>query len=399
VGVVAVSDIVKGSGKHLFGRVRPAKIDPSALQIEPTRDTHFRPLPGATGVLPFHLDLKDVIAKRDYQAIVKNQKLVFHLNGDMGGINYAVPQLLVAKGMEAEFFPDAKAGASPAFLYMTGDCVYFNGESAMYYSQFYQPYEYYPAPIFAVPGNHDGENLPDQDTLDGFVRNFCAPKPVVLPESGDSLRTTMVQPNVYWTLLTPLINIVGLYSNVPSGGDIRSPQTEWLVSELTTLPTDVPLVVALHHPIYSADDHHSGSIPMHQVLEDATKAAGRHPDMIVAGHVHDYQRLTKDHGDGTITPYLVTGAGGYSNLHHIRKVNGKTMKTPVQFTDKNNDTVTLDAFNDDHHGFLHIEVTPDVITGSYLTVPRPQDPYSKPNELVDYFEYDWKNRTYRPNTQ
>ncbi len=49
----------------------------------------------------------------------------------------------------------------PAFLYVVGDCVYFNGEVGQYYAQFYEPYELYAAPIFAVPGNHDGENLPD----------------------------------------------------------------------------------------------------------------------------------------------------------------------------------------------------------------------------------------------
>ena len=106
-----------------------------------------------------------------------------------------------------------------------------------------------------MPGNHDGENLPGDDSLTGFVRNFCAAHPVKLPESGDSHRTAMVQPNVYWTLLTPLASFVGLYSNVPEGGEIKAPQTEWLVEQLRTLPTDRPLFVSLHHPIYSADDH------------------------------------------------------------------------------------------------------------------------------------------------
>src|SRR5437763_13085704 len=92
---------------------------------------------------------------------------------------------------------------------------------------------------------------------------------------------------------------VGLYSNVPAGGDIRSPQTDWLVQELKTLRKNTPLMVALHHPVYSADDHHSGSIYMKEVLEHAAQQAGRHPDMVLAGHVHDYQRLTKRLPDGS----------------------------------------------------------------------------------------------------
>ena len=131
-----------------------------------------------------------------------------------------------------------------------------------------------------------------------------------MPESGDSLRTAMIQPNVYWTLVTPLANFVGLYSNVPAGGQIKPPQTDWLISELKTLPKSVPLFVALHHPIYSADDHHSGSTIMKKALEDAAKAAGRYPDMVLAGHVHNYQRLTHNNSDGTKIPHLVTGAGG-----------------------------------------------------------------------------------------
>ena len=201
---------VKGNPTHVFARSRPSRTGGYPLHVTPPRDTYFRELPPPTGPEPFHLDLKDVIAPDDYAAITKTDTLTFHLNGDMGGILYAVPQELVAKGMEGDVDPQATADANPAFLYITGDCVYFNGEVAQYYAQFYQPYEFYPRPIFAVPGNHDGENLPTGNTLDGFVRNFCAPIPVKQPESGDSPRTAMVQPNVYWTLLTPLANIVGL---------------------------------------------------------------------------------------------------------------------------------------------------------------------------------------------
>jgi hypothetical protein len=390
--------VIKGRHPHVFGRARPSEGGAYPIHKKPTRDTHFRDLPNPTGTAPFHLDLRDIIPDETYKAIVVNKKIKFHLNGDMGGIQYSVPQELVAKGMEDDLDKNTADGAYPAFLYITGDCVYFNGEVTEYYKQFYQPYEFYHGPIFAVPGNHDGENLPGQNSLDGFVRNFCAPAPVKMPESGDSHRTAMVQPNVYWTLLTPLANIVGLYSNVPAGGDIRSPQTEWLINELKTLPKDVPLFVALHHPIYSADDHHSGSTYMKDVLEHAADEANRHPDMILAGHVHDYQRLTKTRLDGTIVPYLVTGAGGYHHLHNVMKVNGQKMVTPVQFDDKQGDPVTLERYSDDHHGFLRLEITETLITGWYYEVPRPQEPYSKGNQLLDYFEFDWRQKRYVPNT-
>jgi hypothetical protein len=383
---------------HAFGRARPSHSGKYPIHAAPERDTKFRPLPQPTGPTPFHLDLESVISPSDYQSIANARKLTFHLNGDMGGIKNGMDQQLVAKGMEQDFAADASASANPAFLYITGDCVYYNGEVNDYYSQFYEPYEFFPRPIFAVPGNHDGENLPGDDSLDGFLRNFCAREPVKMPESQDSSRTAMTQPNVYWTLLTPMASFVGLYSNVPAGGEIISPQTDWLVNELKTLPTDIPLLVALHHPVYSADDHHSGSTYMKQVLETAAEQTGRHPDMVLAGHVHNYQRLTKTLPDGSQMPYLVTGAGGYFNLHHMMKVDGQVMVPPVIFHDKQGDPVTLERYSADHHGFMRMEITADLITGRYYTVPRQHEPYTKGNQLLDYFEYDWKNRRYVPNT-
>lgn len=387
--------------QHQFGKPRPSGDGNFNVHVstpQEARDTHFRPLPDPTGKPPYQLDLADIIPADSLANIKDAKKLTFHVNGDMGGIQFAVPQQLVAKGMEDDFVSGAKPSDNPAFLYILGDCVYFNGEVAQYRAQFFEPYQHYQAPIFAVPGNHDGENLPDGNTLDGFIRFFCASCAQILPEAGDSGRTTMTQPNVFWTLRTPLVNFIGLYSNVPEGGDIRSPQKEWLVQQLQTLPKNLPIFLTLHHPVYSADIFHSGSTHMKDLLEAAAREAGRHPDMVLAGHVHDYQRISKNMDDGTVVPYVVAGAGGYHNLHAIMKVNGQKLVTPTTFVDKEGESVTLEKYSDDNHGFLRLEVTDTTITGRYYTVPRPQDPYSKGSALLDYFEYDWKKRQYLPNT-
>ena len=55
------------------------------------------------------------------------------------------------------------------------------------------------------------------DSLKGFKRNFCAQAAVRLPEADDAPRPAMTQPNVYWTLLTPMVTIIGLYTNVQEG--------------------------------------------------------------------------------------------------------------------------------------------------------------------------------------
>src|SRR5258708_2302630 len=130
---------VTGKQPHVFGRRRPSHSGDYVLHGTEVRVTTFRDLPSPTGTPPFRLDLKDVLSSAAYRKIVNTEKLVFHLNGDMGGIGYAVPQELVAKGMETDLATPVAGGGPPAFLYITGDCVYFNGEMSKYYQQFYQP--------------------------------------------------------------------------------------------------------------------------------------------------------------------------------------------------------------------------------------------------------------------
>ena len=77
--------VSRQSGKHIFGRARPNASGTFSLHTIPKRDTHFRDLPVPSGKPPYHLDLKSIVPAAYYKAIVKSKKLVFHLNGDMGG--------------------------------------------------------------------------------------------------------------------------------------------------------------------------------------------------------------------------------------------------------------------------------------------------------------------------
>ncbi|HXZ54518.1 MAG TPA: metallophosphoesterase [Burkholderiales bacterium] len=378
------------TGQHTFGRARLNQKKLAFTGPPSKSGSAFQPLPKPTGKPPFHLDLRDILPANQYAAITKAQHLAFHVAGDLGGINFAVPQERVAQGLEEDFLASPpNPSVNPAFLFVLGDCVYFNGEVAQYYAQYYQPYEHYLAPIFAVPGNHDGDPLAPEKSLDGFIRNFCATKPgLKTPESQDSPRTAMVQPNVYWTLLTPLVSIIGLYSNVPEHGVLHPDQLAWFVGELKSVPASLPILVALHHPPYSADDHHGGSQPMHDALDGAFAKAGRWPDMVLAGHVHDYQRFTrKVSANGRQIPYLVAGAGGYHNLHTVAKVNGVKPVPPVGLP-LSGDTITLESYVDDRHGFLRLDVSSSAISGKYYTVPRPQESWSQPPKLADTFQLD-----------
>lgn len=332
----------------------------------------FQPLPPPTGQPPFRLDLATVIGADSINAIEQAGTLVFHADGDTGGVTAPQPQQIVAMWMEHDF--DALT-PPPSFFYHLGDVVYFDGERNRYYDEFYEPYLHYPAPIFAIPGNHDGDlGIPPIGTsLEGFMVNFCASAATVTPDARDVPRPAMTEPNCYWTLIAPLVTIIGLYTNCPEHGVVEQDQATWFQAELAAADKNKALIVALHHPPYSADAHHGASQPMRQLLSDAFAASGRTPDLVLTGHVHNYQRFTVPHNGHDLT-YIVAGAGGYPNLHNMGHVDGGP--PPIPWTDPGTGA-TLAAYNQEHrHGFLRLAVSENRIEGVYTTVPRPQESWS-----------------------
>lgn len=347
----------------------------------------FQPLPKPTGKVPYRLSLEEAVGTVEAERLQGAEQVVFHVIGDSGGVKYPVSQQLVADHMGRDF---AARDPAPAFCYHLGDVVYYNGELSQYYSQFYEPYRDYPAPIIAIAGNHDGDPLEAkaEPSLEAFVRTFATESPKVQPEAGDAPRTTMVQPNVYWTLTSELFTIIGLYSNVPEGGEIEDDQVAWLIAELKAA-SEQALIVALHHPPYSADAHHGGSARMGTLLDEAFTQAKRTPDLVMSGHVHNYQRFTRSFQEREI-PYLVVGASGYWHLHYMASAaDGGELKTPWDVPDSD---VVLESYADSRHGFLRLAVSDKEIVGEYTTVPRPQESWTKgPVEVVDSFSLDLVN--------
>jgi hypothetical protein len=325
------------------------------------RNTSFQPLPSPPlGLPPYHYDLAEKfpeIAK----AIHDSGRLTFHVVGDSGGVQDGEFQNNVAEQMIQHL--DASTKDKPLFCYHVGDVVYFTGAKDDYYAQFYEPYVHYDAPIFSIPGNHDGEvDDPDQQTsLDGWVAYFMQEKPDVDPISKDSPRVTMDLPNVYWTLITPLATIIGMYTNVPEGGSIDSIQQQWVTNEFATAKKDRALILALHHPIYSFDSHHSGSSKMADVLENAIRDTGRVPNLVLSGHVHDYQRIEQTIVEDGPTPFIVTGNGGYHNLHPVTADVGDS-------DDKTGATLKYKSVKT--WGFLTLTIDKKTISGVGLEVDR-----------------------------
>lgn len=328
----------------------------------------FQTLPEPIGQPPYHYGLSTVLPQIEAD-IAAAGKLVLHVAGDTGGIKSPQFQVGVASAMKGDL--NKPAAERPRFFYHLGDVVYYNGQVEDYYGQFYEPYEHYGVPILGIPGNHDGDPVgPSQTSLDGWTRYFMTPDTRINPESHDAPRATMSLPNPYFTLNCPLATIVGVYSNVPEGGSIDSVQQQWLTNELATAPKDKALIVAIHHPIYSFDDHHSGSARMADVLQHAINDSRRIPNMVLTAHVHNYQRIERELAAGSKTPFLVVGNGGYYHLHGMNvdtpaPVNGKSAHGSAAPLAHDTDTGAKLIFsNHTNHGYCTLTIDKDNITGS-----------------------------------
>ena len=355
------------------GKISQAHGGVSPLHPVSHRNVSFQALPRPLGLPPYHYELADTfpdIAK----TIEKETKMVFHVAGDTGGVQDGEFQNNVAEQMI-----NALSSGKPQFLYHVGDVVYFTGMKDDYYAQFYEPYAHYDVPIFSIPGNHDGEvdDPTAQTSLDGWVQYFMQAHPDVDPISKDAPRVQLNLPNVYWTLVTPMATIIGLYTNVPEGGSIDSVQQQWLTNEFATAPTDRALILALHHPIYSFDVFHSGSSKMADVLENAIRDTGRVPNLVLSGHVHDYQRIEQTIAPDGPTPFIVTGHGGYHNLHAVHSKPG----------DKSPDTgAVLKYANAKTWGFITLTIDTKWISGVTTEVDRA----GQVRQSADTFKYPAK---------
>ncbi len=61
---------------------------------------------------------------------------------------------------------------------------------------------------------------------------------------------------------------------------------------------------------------------MADALENAIRDTGRVPNLVLSGHVHDYQRIEQNIAPDGPTPFIVSGNGGYHNLHQIHSADG-----------------------------------------------------------------------------
>lgn len=346
--------------------------------------------PAPTGSYPYRLKPEHNLAGN------LDHKMVFHMTGDTGGTKSAENLIRGVRQM-TEQYNSAGKGDQPSFLYHLGDIVYHFGEAEKYEEQFLTPFEGYPVPIYAIAGNHDTDINPDPDvhyeSLEAFYTAFCNTSPKTIYFGEKSSRKSQIQPHVYWTMETPLAIIIGLHTNVPKYGYINREQKNWFINELLNAAENHPekaLIVCMHHAPYSADVNHGSSKQMIEFLESAFTASGVKPDAVFSGHVHNYQRFSKQYKDGRSVAYVVAGAGGFDELHQLADPYDASYETDSPLFED----VHLHNYCDDRHGFLKISIEKNpfnfTLSGEYYTIPL--DQHIEEATLFDSFTIDLTGR-------
>lgn len=360
----------------------------------------------------------------DVKDIQKSGKLVFHAIGDSGASSERkLPgELSVADHATNDLH--ASTGADrPSFLFHLGDVIYSFGESQFYYDQFYEPFRNYPAPIFAIPGNHDSFVIPGtppaETPLDTFVRNFCSPTVQITKDAYSLHRTAMTQPGVYFALDAPFVRIIGLFSNAledpglvssQAGQETKWPgvpdyQLDFLAAQLQKIKAEKyagAVIIAVHHPpfTYSPSGHkssgHIGNTLMLREIDAICQAQGIYPHAFLSGHAHNYQRYTRSiifGGSNYSVPFVVAGNGG----HNITPLPGSKKSTadtyePIQnvqvdYLDPNPVVKTLglklDMSNDRNFGYLRVTVDSKLLQIEMHTIDTPTSPASVDKVVVD----------------
>jgi hypothetical protein len=369
--------------------------DPTKFKIKHGSDTKFynevnnkllQPIPKPRNPENLVLTLKTILGDGGdvaVKGIESGGQIVFHCGGDTGPTKSPETVDMVTDKLANDFINEAN-NEVPAFFFHLGDVVYSFGEAKYYYDQFYDPFRNYPAPILAIPGNHDGlvyQGDP-QPTLDAFLRNFVSDEPVHTPEAGVLVRTAMIQPGVYFAFDAPFVTIIGLYSNVledpgviSSEGYSSSPVTDEQIDFLTAQLKRVKelgnaVIVALHHPPYAWGGDHGGSPKALADLDRACNEAGFWPHVFLSGHAHNYQRFTRTVNEFDI-PYIICGNSGH-NVIALKSTKTTALRAPSTITAG----LIFENYDDKNYGYLRIVCNEKQIRVEYHDAAPDQKTYS-----------------------
>ncbi|MEO3813918.1 metallophosphoesterase [Sphaerisporangium sp. B11E5] len=218
-----------------------------------------------------------------------------------------------------------KIGEGTAFAIVASDVIYPTGAGDEYEDKFFRPYQGYPGPIYAIPGNHDW-----YDGLGGFMRVFCDEPAIEAgkrlpglrgllwrkPEPIDEAKLAKarerrgapgqraVQPGPYWVIDLPGLLLVGIDNGIRGG--IDRDQGAWL-RRVSADPR--PKVLITGKPIYDRNAYHPGPIEGGGTVDEIVRDPAANYVAAIGGDTHNYQRYPVAVGDRVIQ-YIVSGGGG-----------------------------------------------------------------------------------------
>jgi len=223
--------------------------------------------------------------------------------------------------------------AQTDFMVIASDVIYPAGGIETYTQNFYDVYDGYRQPIYAVPGNHDW-----YDGLSGFMFHLCgvetvppAPRSSLFSRAGlrelvwhrprkldgaalAGLRTrrdgrpASGQPAPYWLLDTGPLQLVGIDTGIV--GEIDRDQAAWL--RRVSAASRKPKILITGKPLYVDGKRRVGAIEGEpgRSVDDVVRERAHNYVAAIGGDIHNYQRYPVDVGDGRTIQYLVSGGGG-----------------------------------------------------------------------------------------
>ncbi|MGW3096985.1 metallophosphoesterase family protein [Streptomyces sp. NPDC001102] len=260
----------------------------------------------------------------------------FMVIGDTGEGD--APQYAVVPGF-------LKVSQGTDFAVITSDVIYPVGSADDYGTKFFRPYRDYPAPIYAIPGNHDW-----YEGLGAFMRVFCGDAPPLAAEPAPRrltrawwrsllwhrprptdgqhldearrLRSAVtqqaVQPGPYWAIDAGPLRLIGIDTGLL--GTIDAEQGAWL-REVSQGPR--PKILLTGSPLYVDGEHHPCTIEGDGgTVDDIVRDPEHHYVAAIGGDIHNYQRYPVQ-VDGRTIQYVVSGGGGafMHATHTIPRVN------------------------------------------------------------------------------
>ncbi|MGV9306755.1 MULTISPECIES: metallophosphoesterase family protein [unclassified Nonomuraea] len=224
-----------------------------------------------------------------------------------------------------------EVGRDTSFAVIASDVIYPTGAGNEYPNKFFRPYKDYPAPVYAVPGNHDW-----YDGLGGFMRVFCdAPplkprpdrgprgllwrKPEPIDEAALAAARRLrgapeqqaLQPASYWAIESESLLIVGIDTGIR--GLIDKDQVAWL--RRTSLDPR-PKILVTGKPIYTRNVYKPSPLEGGGTIDDIVRDPAHRYVAAIGGDVHNYQRYPVRVGDRVIQYVVAGGSGAFMHATH-----------------------------------------------------------------------------------